>query len=357
MKSDDICMKPESKKRYVSKKWLKVLAKALLSAGITGEKSPWDIADIALEVERQWKGHTLYNLYELSKVIGISKSRLSLLSHTAEFFPQSNRQITLSISHHIEVMRGDPENATFWLEQSRKNSWNSREIRLAIAGEGDPKKFSWLRCGTFWHFSRCDSRFGMNYPGRIPGQIQANLIHYFTEPDDLVVDLMAGGGSTLDAAKLLNRKCLAYDLVSVRQDIKIHDALSGIPPEVQGARLIFLDPPYGKIALGFYEYHPSCLSQMSEDEFLDALQKVASNCRQVLLPNGYLAILIQNVYGWNSGTTFRVLDYLQKDGWCLERRIQVPLPTQQISSAVMRWAKENKQMVNIDRDLLVLKLN
>ena len=49
-----------------------------------------------------------------------------------------------------------------------------------------------MRCGTFWYFSHCDPRFGVKYPGRIPGQIPANLIHYFTQPNDLVVDLMAG---------------------------------------------------------------------------------------------------------------------------------------------------------------------
>ena len=349
-------MGSESEKKIFSKQWLKILTKAHSYAGITGKKSPLDMGDLALDVLTKWRGNTSYNLHEISKVTGISKNRLTLLAHTAEFFPQDKRQINLSISHHIEVMRGDPENATFWLEQAQKNAWNSKEIRLAIAGDGDPKKLSWLRCGTFWHFSRCDPRFGIDYPGRIPGQIQANLIHYFTEPDDLVVDLMAGGGSTLDAAKLLNRKCLAYDLVSVRQDIKINDALTEIPDEAQGAKLIFLDPPYGKIALGFYKYHPSCLSQMSEQEFLDALQKIASNCRQALLPKGYIAILVQNVHGWSGSTAFQVLERLQKDGWSLERRIQVPLPTQQISASVMRWAKENRQMVNIDRDLLILKV-
>jgi hypothetical protein len=50
---------------------------------------------------------------------------------------------------------------------------------------------------VFYSFTPCDPRFGVDYPGRIPGQIPANVIRYFTEPGDLVVDLMAGGGITI----------------------------------------------------------------------------------------------------------------------------------------------------------------
>ena len=343
--------------KAVAKEWLKILTLACSFSGLSGAKSPWDLADLALKVQIRWKGHSRYNLQALSVACGISQKRLYLLARTAQFFPPQVRFKQLSISHHIEAMRRDPERASYWLEQASEKQWSSKDIRLAIAGDGDPRKFSWLRCGTFWYFSHCDPRFGIDYPGRIPGQIPANVIHYFTEPGDLVVDLMAGGGSTIDAARLLDRCCLAYDLVSVRPDIQQNDALRGIPFEAYGAKLIFIDPPYGAIAKGFYDNHPHCLSRMNQPDFLNALRTVANNCRKALLTEGYLAMLVQNVYGWVGDTVFQVIQQFTDDQWNLVRRIQVPLSNHQISSSVMKWARENRQMVNTDRDLLIFQMS
>lgn len=343
--------------RTVTKEWLKILNQAASFSGISGEKSSWAMADLALKVITKWKNHPRYNLEELAKVSNISSDRLGLLARTAEFFPPEQRLRYLSFTHHLEAMRGDPNRALYWLKQASEKRWSSKDIRLAIAGEGDPRKFSWLRCGTFWHFSHCDPRFGVDYPGKIPGQIPANVIHYFSEPNDLIVDLMAGGGSTIDAAKFLKRRCLAYDLNPIRSDIKFHNALAGLPKEVKKAQIFFLDPPYGSIAKGFYNDHPNCLSRMTEEEFLDAIEKIAGYCQKALLANGYLAILVQNVYGWQGNTPFSIVNRLLISNWKLVRRIQVPLPTQQISSNVMKWARDNRQMVNIDRDLLIFQLN
>jgi len=345
----------EPSNKTVTKEWLKILNQASSFSGISGEKSLWAMADLALKVITKWKNHSRYNLEGLAEVSGISSERLRLLARTAEFFPPENRLRYLSFSHHIETMRGDPDRALYWLKQASEKRWSSKEIRLAIAGEGDPKKFSWLRCGTFWHFSHCDLRFGIDYPGRIPGQIPANVIHYFSEPGDLVVDLMAGGGSTIDAADLLKRRCLAYDLSPVRPDIKPHDALTGLPKGVKKVQIFFLDPPYGSISKGFYNDHPNCLSRMAEGDFLDAIEKIAGYCQKALLADGYLAILVQNVYGWQGNTPFLIVNRLLLKGWKLVRRIQVPLPTQQISSSVMKWARDSRQMVNIDRDLLIFQ--
>lgn len=40
-----------------------------------------------------------------------------------------------------------------------------------------------------WTFGQCDPRFGADYPGRIPGQLVAQVLYFFTEQGDLVVDL------------------------------------------------------------------------------------------------------------------------------------------------------------------------
>lgn len=337
--------------------WFKTLSSAHSLARLSGAKSPWETADLALLVQTKWAGSSQCNLKALSGVCQVSEARLRLQARVAKFFTPEKRFTQLSFSHHVSAMRGDPERAEYWLQQAWEKKWNSKQLRLAIAGDGDPKKFSWLRCGTFWYFSHCDPRFGMEYPGRIPGQIPANIIHYYTDPGDLVVDPMAGSGTTVDAASLLERRCLAYDLFPARPEIKLNDVLSGLPKESNGAKLIFLDPPYGSIAKGFYENHPSCLSRMDQNTFLKALVKIAAYCLEMLDPNGYLAILVQNVHSWTDDTVVQVIQHFTQNRWELTRRIQVPLSNQHISSSVMKWARENRQMVNLDRDLLVFKIN
>ena len=93
----------------------------------------------------------------------------------------------------------------------------------------------WLRVYNLWNFAKPDERFGTGHPGNIPGQINMNLNYYLTEPGELIVDLFAGGGTTLDVCKednddYGNRKCLAFDRKPVRKDIKAWDLTNGSMP-------------------------------------------------------------------------------------------------------------------------------
>jgi hypothetical protein len=49
-----------------------------------------------------------------------------------------------------------------------------------------------------WKYGSCDPRFGQKHPGQIPGQAILNLLLWLTKPFDIVVDPMAGGGTTID---------------------------------------------------------------------------------------------------------------------------------------------------------------
>ena len=84
------------------------------------------------------------------------------------------------------------------------------------------------------------------FPTRVPfpPAIVAHALHYYTLPDALVVDPMAGGGTTLDVCQSMGRRCLAYDLHPARPEIRPHDIRHGFPAEAAGCDLIFCDPPY-----------------------------------------------------------------------------------------------------------------
>ena len=104
--------------RSTAKKWIKTLTLACSYAGLSGKKSPWDLADLASKVETEWENHPNYHLKALSNVCGISESRLQLLARTAKFYPPQNRFHQLSISHHIEIMRKAPNEYHYWLNQA-----------------------------------------------------------------------------------------------------------------------------------------------------------------------------------------------------------------------------------------------
>jgi len=51
------------------------------------------------------------------------------------------------------------------------------------------KELGWgLRTWDQWKFNECDERFGDDWPGRIPAQLIAHTLFYFTKPGDLVLD-------------------------------------------------------------------------------------------------------------------------------------------------------------------------
>ena len=65
---------------------------------------------------------------------------------------------------------------------------------------------------NIWRFPARDKRLGIKYPGNISGQISMNLLYYYTNIGDMIIDPMAGGGSTVDACLVMGRKCFAYDI-------------------------------------------------------------------------------------------------------------------------------------------------
>jgi hypothetical protein len=103
---------------------------------------------------------------------------------------------------------------------------------IRLQGKTDQEKFKelgWgLRTWDQWNFNECDERFGDDWPGRIPAQLIAHTLYYFTKPGDLVLDPMAGGGVVPDTCLLFERKCQAFDLAAQdkqgkRPEIEYHN--------------------------------------------------------------------------------------------------------------------------------------
>jgi hypothetical protein len=209
---------------------------------------------------------------------------------------------------------------------------------------------------NIWNFQSCNDKYGMNYPGRIPGQIVENLLYYYTQPFDIIVDPFGGGGTTIDVAKTMMRRYQVYDIAPVRQDIKQHDITTGFPDKAKGCDFIFLDPPYFDQKKGEYSDHATNLANMELTGFYDAMEKIFQSAAKTLKKGGYLAFIISSSKAEGQFTFHgfelakRAEKYLQMVEW-----IDVPYSTQVHGGAFVKMAQEKKKILYLRRDLVIFQ--
>lgn len=228
-------------------------------------------------------------------------------------------------------------------------------------GEEKPEIPDMVKFYNSWQFSENDPRFGMPHPGRIPGQIPANIIYYYTEPGDLVVDPMAGGGSTIDAAEYLGRRCIGYDVAPRRPDIIGHDISLGFPDEAKDAQLIFMDPPYwNMIDEG---YTDGSASRKSCADFLEWYKSLLSNAARTVRRGGFVAVINMGQYfrlpvDFTDGYIdwpIRTYNFLLEAGMTPWARIGVTYPTTLHGGFDVESAKAGRFMLPILGDIIVMR--
>ncbi len=176
---------------------------------------------------------------KISETVGVNQQRISQITNNTNFGEIGN---LLSQGHDMEYIARH-------YHMDLALAW-----ALRLEGMTDQEKFKalgWgLRTWDQWNFNECDERFGDDWPGRIPAQLVAHTLFYFTKPGDLVLDPMAGGGVVSDVCLLFERKCLSFDIATRdnRPEIQYHhwDRQNNDWPVSKKPDLIFFDPPYYK---------------------------------------------------------------------------------------------------------------
>jgi DNA modification methylase len=155
-----------------------------------------------------------------------------------------------------------------------------------------------LMTTTLWDYpSQNYSRSRQGDPefaGATPSYIIWNLLQRYTRPKWLVVDPMAGSGTTLDVARELGRRVLGYDLEPNRDDIFRADARK-LPLESGKADFVFLDPPYSTHLK--YSRKEECIGELDArtgPEYFDALDRVFAEVQRVLRPNRHMALYVSD---------------------------------------------------------------
>lgn len=211
-----------------------------------------------------------------------------------------------------------------------------------------------------WQFQNADkSAGGQSYFGAVPPQVLENLLWFYTDPGDVVVDLFAGSGTTIDVAKAMGRRVWASDIrgnhYSPHLPIHKHDATAGWPDAApHKADLLFLDPPYWKQAAGRYSSEPNEMAEMDMAGFGDAWASVIATATKSSKRLAYIISPTQNEDGSVVDHATEMLAPFHDLGWRVERRIIVPYQTQQATGQQVTWAREKKRMLKLYRDLVVM---
>jgi DNA modification methylase len=238
-------------------------------------------------------------------------------------------------------------------------------LALVLAGKTDHERLDALDISIqpydHIHFQGCDDRFGTEaYPGRIPGQLVAHILYWFTKPGEYVIDPMAGGGTVLDVCLAMGRKCYAYDInQSDRVDIIPHNlAVDGWPERTKKADLIFWDPPYfSKKDAG---YPAGSISRLERSAYLDFFKQAFTDAKQIVKRGTRLALLMSD---WNDDHEaqpkrpgiffYHYANLLCEAGWHFDEHIQAPLTTQQVDPRTVLKFRDEAKRARLERYLLI----
>ena len=187
-----------------------------------------------------------------------------------------------------------------------------------------------------------------------------NLLYLYTHPLDVVVDPFAGGGSTIDICKKRLRRYWVGDRKPVPEraaQIRAHDLTTGLPPlpRWQDVKLVYLDPPYWKQAEGQYSKDADDLANMPLEQFTKQLAGTINGFAKKLSSGAAIALIIQPTQ-WKEPErkyTDHIADMLKAVKLPLDMRISCPYESQQCNAQMVDWAKEQKKLLVISREIVV----
>ena len=189
-----------------------------------------------------------------------------------------------------------------------------------------------LEATTLWDYPRQSygkiPKGNNKFQGVTPAFIVWNLIQRYTEPGDLVVDPMAGSGTTVDVCKEEGREVKGFDISPKHPEVIQNDARH-LPLTDESVDMVFIDSPYGD-NVKYSDDSENIGNISAEDElFYDELEKVAKEIHRILKPGKVMGLLIGDQWVKKNFTPvgFKIYDRLSKnfdtvDIICVARRGQ-----------------------------------
>jgi hypothetical protein len=206
--------------------------------------------------------------------------------------------------------------------------------------------------------------------GNTEQRIVDNLLWLYTEPLDIVVDPFGGGGSTLDVCKQRGRRCWISDRKpkpGMEDRIRTMDVCEELPSlnkRWSDVSLVYLDPPYWKQAENEYSSDSADLANMTLDEFTEKMVGVVRRFGEKMRDGSVIALIIQPTQwraepkGSFADHVFDIVQGVSKSKrLTVENRVSCPYSSEQCTPQMVTYAKENKKLLVLSRELTVWKVS
>lgn len=218
--------------------------------------------------------------------------------------------------------------------KSRLDAFQKQVDKAYYGTNGNPADMKpVLESTTLWDYPKqsygTTKKGNSKFQGVTPAFIIYNMLHRYTNPGDLVIDPMCGSGTTIDVCMEESREVIGFDLSPTRDDIKQNDARS-LPLRDNSVDMAFVDSPYGDNVS--YSDNPDDIGKISaeDDEFYEALGKVANELHRILKPDKVVGWLIGDQWVKRKFTPvgFCIYQMLENTGFvpidliCIARRNQ-----------------------------------
>ncbi len=146
-----------------------------------------------------------------------------------------------------------------------------------------------LMLSTIWDIGKRNNYAGdPTFYGNAPTQVVEQCILRLTRKNDIVLDPMAGSGTTIDVCNALQRKCIAYDLNPKNSDIIKNDSKK-LSLRDNSVDMVFLHPPYWNMVK--YSDNKDDLSTQPLHEFLNSMEEIMSESARVVKKGKFISIL------------------------------------------------------------------
>ena len=126
------------------------------------------------------------------------------------------------------------------------------------------------------------------------------------------------------------------------------------------ADFVLLDPPYWMQAAERYSSDPADLGNMSLGDFLAAWRKTIRTCADHLTPGGQLAFIVSPAEDTKGDRVVDLAMHMcrvcEDQGLrCRRRIIALYNGHQQATGQQVIWARENKKLLKLYRDIIVMR--
>lgn len=331
-----------------------------------------------LQMNEQDKAKTAIRLYaagtgldkeEIANILSVSKRMVSnYLSDIDKQLREERKEkiFNLWLAGHTLEEIAESVNTTFKTVDNQIQEFVKVEtlpnLQKVLANFQDEKFTQPLF--NVWRFSKISNE--VLHFGHSEQTILENLLYLYTEPFDIVIDPFAGGGSTIDVCKKRLRRYWVSDrkpIVERENEIRLLDVAQELPPlnkRWSDVSLTYLDPPYWRQAQNQYSTDTEDLANMSLEKFTETMARIIKEIGSKQ-SKGVIAMLIQPTQ-WNADNkqfTDHIVDIIKAVGnkrLVVENRVSCPYSSEQYNAQQVAWAKENKKLLVISRELVIWRI-